>query len=439
MKDIRSIHRKAIDLAKQAKQSLDERDMEQYLALSKQAFELEREAAIELVNDFDSEPTRSVLFRSAATLAYNCGLYTEAGKLIFTALEGKPHTEIKTELNALLLQVNMALSLSMAPQEAAQNAYILMLRDKAVNIKIEPKTHKYSNAVVVNQIVDFLRNVQNSYKGFTEVMYRKLFSNEEDVSDENIVKIRSGSNLIAVDVAFGSFGISVVSDAQIMDLSNIAYTQDFIQFRQKLFEEFAQDVLLPDYNSAEFQSTTNAKYTSEEKHIIYSPIVNALQSSEYKVSITDSGFKKIIKTHPTITRDVKQIFAPKLEKPAEDATGTLEQKYILRRGGKSSTILTEDLDYAEFKVPYAEANDEEKSISFSGEYEVKVIFENGIFSISDTTYNINIEDNEFKSIQKKFASELIKKYTELLQNRANLNADELEVLTTLENNTMRNW
>lgn len=74
----------------------------------RQAFECERKAA-ELVAAEDSpEPTRSVLHRSAATLALDCGEYREAERLIARALAGNPPDEIAHELRSLLKQVYKA-------------------------------------------------------------------------------------------------------------------------------------------------------------------------------------------------------------------------------------------------------------------------------------------------------------------------------------------
>lgn len=52
------------------------------------------------------EPTRSVLHRSAASMAMNCGEYREAERLIKTALDGNPPQEIRRELDDLMGVIN---------------------------------------------------------------------------------------------------------------------------------------------------------------------------------------------------------------------------------------------------------------------------------------------------------------------------------------------
>jgi len=72
------------------------------------AYDLESEAA-HLTTDTSLEPTRSVLHRSAASLAYNCGKMRDAEKLIAVALAGDPPEPIARELRELMRQVVDAL------------------------------------------------------------------------------------------------------------------------------------------------------------------------------------------------------------------------------------------------------------------------------------------------------------------------------------------
>jgi hypothetical protein len=71
----------------------------------REALEHERQAAGLAAPDLGLEPTRSVLYRSAATLAWQCGEYREAERLITTALSGSPPETVAEELRDLLLQV----------------------------------------------------------------------------------------------------------------------------------------------------------------------------------------------------------------------------------------------------------------------------------------------------------------------------------------------
>jgi hypothetical protein len=81
--------------------------------LFRQAFSLESQAAYCAIGENSGEPTRSVLLRSTATLAYHGNDLREAERLICIALSGEPPSEIAEELRDLYEQVNAARHVSM--------------------------------------------------------------------------------------------------------------------------------------------------------------------------------------------------------------------------------------------------------------------------------------------------------------------------------------
>ena len=75
------LHDQAMDTAEQASIAKLHGDT-RWPELFRQAFAFEREAALTLANDYDFEPSRSVLYRSAAALALECGEWRAAEQLI---------------------------------------------------------------------------------------------------------------------------------------------------------------------------------------------------------------------------------------------------------------------------------------------------------------------------------------------------------------------
>lgn len=102
---IKDLHHEAMRLADQANDLRRQGAEQEANARLRQALERERQAAELAAADLALEPTRSVLHRSAATLAWQCGEYREAERLITTALSGSPPETIAEELRDLLLQV----------------------------------------------------------------------------------------------------------------------------------------------------------------------------------------------------------------------------------------------------------------------------------------------------------------------------------------------
>jgi hypothetical protein len=107
MSQIQEKHTTAMDLAEAAMIAKLRGDFEKASQLTRQAFENEQAAAAIIANQLDAEPTRSILHRSAATLAIDCGDFQAAERLIATALSGNCPGEIAEELKDLFIQINL--------------------------------------------------------------------------------------------------------------------------------------------------------------------------------------------------------------------------------------------------------------------------------------------------------------------------------------------
>jgi hypothetical protein len=107
MSRIQELHQQAMNLAEQADLAKLRGETAAMQDLLRQAFELEHQAAQQVAPLIGTEPTRSVLHRSAATLAIACGELATAEQLIITALTGSPPTDIAEELKDLFMQLNL--------------------------------------------------------------------------------------------------------------------------------------------------------------------------------------------------------------------------------------------------------------------------------------------------------------------------------------------
>ncbi|MBZ0285915.1 MAG: hypothetical protein K8L97_34635 [Anaerolineae bacterium] len=85
-------------------------------ALFREAFELDHHAA-NAIAETNLEPSRSVLHRSAATLALDCGELRAAERLIAVGLAGDSPEAVAQELRQLMLRVFDQLGLKQAVGE----------------------------------------------------------------------------------------------------------------------------------------------------------------------------------------------------------------------------------------------------------------------------------------------------------------------------------
>jgi len=103
--ELEQFHRMAMDNSELALISLHNGDVERFQKLSADAFLYEKKAALGLYNQ-QLEPSRSVLFRSAAYIALDNADFTEAQKLYEYALEGEVPVEIRQELEELKTEID---------------------------------------------------------------------------------------------------------------------------------------------------------------------------------------------------------------------------------------------------------------------------------------------------------------------------------------------
>ncbi|MCE7979870.1 MAG: DUF104 domain-containing protein [Caldilinea sp. CFX5] len=109
MNSVREYHDEAIRIAHLAMAALHKGNYETHKQLMQRAMSFETNAADLVPDEKTSEPTRSILYRSAASFAYQAGEYQEAERLIFKGLSGYPPVHIKQQLLEVQQMVQTAL------------------------------------------------------------------------------------------------------------------------------------------------------------------------------------------------------------------------------------------------------------------------------------------------------------------------------------------
>lgn len=100
MTNARILHEKAMSLASQALVASYEDRLDEVHSFYTQAYKLDAEAA-DLVAKTQHEPTRSILYRSAAALALECSAFEDVERLVSCGLRGYPPSEIAEELREI--------------------------------------------------------------------------------------------------------------------------------------------------------------------------------------------------------------------------------------------------------------------------------------------------------------------------------------------------
>jgi hypothetical protein len=133
MEKIEYLHNQAMDLAEKAVVLKISGNIDESTKVFESAFALEMESALHLRDSFDSEPSRSVLFRSAASLALNAKLFRDAEKMVSIGLSGNPPDSIADELRNLYEDINFERHLKLKGVTLYESDVQLSLAGSAVS------------------------------------------------------------------------------------------------------------------------------------------------------------------------------------------------------------------------------------------------------------------------------------------------------------------
>jgi hypothetical protein len=106
MKTPKELHENAMTIYEESLVAQTKGNEKERFSLLEKALKLEKEAAFSLKERYDLEPTRSKLFASCATMAYQLSDFRESEKMVAYALSGNPQIDVLEELRDLFDKVN---------------------------------------------------------------------------------------------------------------------------------------------------------------------------------------------------------------------------------------------------------------------------------------------------------------------------------------------
>jgi len=193
MMTIKELHQKAMDLAERAVILKNNGNIEKAEKFFRESFKNEAEAAGLVPATPSSEPTRSILYRSAAALALDCGELREAEKLAAAGLAGDPPPGIADELRKILEKTNFHRHLELKKIGLKSDELQISLSGDAVGFGITP-------------LKDFIDRINK----FKKMVYRTIERQKEIPYNERPDKRQPGYYPIFMSVPrSGSFAVSL--------------------------------------------------------------------------------------------------------------------------------------------------------------------------------------------------------------------------------------
>ncbi|WP_421890523.1 hypothetical protein [Marinoscillum sp.] len=412
MSDVRTYHSQAIGFANKAHEAINKGDVEGYHDGFSSAYEFESKA-FELIKDnIDAEPTRSIILKSATFAAFNAGMLSEALSLISLGLQIKGiNPSIKDELLLLTRKIGGFHS----DQSSEDMTYLNFLREKAINLKIEPSQDKHGSAIKLDNVFKVLKAVKTSLDNYIEINFEREFGLEEDANANILTNLKKDAQPLIVDLAYRSFGASISSDFVVMSKH---YNSKIDKWKRTLFDRFRDDVIHFDYESVESLDILKGKFSDVERKKIYSPFVSILQSSSgLKLSLTDKNYS-VVKTFRPFSRATKNVLSPKID-IVDSGEISLERKYIEvtkdnLKGKHTKTLTNEQLESAEFSVQIAELKNDTDELILKEPIEITVDYSKPQYSIDYELFEFILTGSSYEYVINEFVKKFISEYNRLI-------------------------
>lgn len=214
---VQELHNKAIELADLAFIKKFNGQSNEAFVLFSQAFQLEKEAALQAQKENIGEPTISILLKSAASLAMNADNFTESEKLICLALYGNPPIEIAEELRNLLEELYFQRHLKLQGISISPTELQLVIAGKGIG---------YGMAKT-DMVFDKLNTFEKLTLRTAERKSGKPFRNKGDVS--KIIKMNFQSYLSVPRAASFAFTIRLGAPSNQMKLEGFESSIEIIE------------------------------------------------------------------------------------------------------------------------------------------------------------------------------------------------------------------
>lgn len=319
-----------------------------------------------------------------------------------------------------------------------ENTYRHALISDSISIKIENKSNKYLSAIKVDNLLNVLKNVKQSFESFTSINFKKDFSTQDfEGLDFNslLSAVVKDSELLIPNLEYGSFCASLTTDY----LMSKEFSPKIQDWRKKTFKRFKDEVIEIEYDIQVLNLLTE-RYDEPDRKAIYSPIIEiSKDSNDYNISITDNQFKTIKKTFKPISKPIREKLVPKIQPLDQDKVESLIQVIGIAlktdeqlKLNKKNIIETKELDYAELTQITDTISYASNELYLKVPIDFKIIYDRGTFIIDYYPFGLHVENSSFDSVKSEFYKMIIDTYKHLVStNNTELSISEIAIKDNL--------
>jgi hypothetical protein len=174
------------------------------------------------------------------------------------------------------------------PLQTTLDKILKKLQDLAIKLQIEPLL-TVEHAAKVNTIIKVLQDFNKSYTNYFEIEFSKNESFQKIVASKPHVfeAIKEDLELLAVDVNFGSFEISISPNLASRQIT--LFNDEVEHWKKEKYLDYKENIVYADYDSSGYINELTKKYTDDERHKIFQPLFSSVgDGKNYRLNLKNN-------------------------------------------------------------------------------------------------------------------------------------------------------
>jgi hypothetical protein len=269
------------------------------------------------------------------------------------------------------------------------------LQNIALTLHIDP-VQSVGHAAKLNTILKVLSEFNKSYYNYLEVEFLKKdkFRSYYEKNNKVLDTLKEDLDLLAVDVKFSSFQISVAPNIISPQIS--MFNEEVGVWKKETFDNYKENIVKGDFQDISYINKILSRYDDLERNKIFHPLFSIMSNSkEYKVNIlnNDGAVEKVLLPPD---KEKLLIYIPKIKL----ASSIAEEKTVMAYMKVKQTEGTVDIKKNNIKKILYQEVVEHDIYPFRPE---TIVFDNKIILLQNKlNCDIEFSDNSYYIIYEPF-------------------------------------
>lgn len=273
------------------------------------------------------------------------------------------------------------------------------LQNIALTLHIDP-VQSVGHAAKLNTILKVLSEFNKSYYNYLEVEFfkKETFRTYFDKNNKVLDTLKEDLDLLAVDVKFSSFQISVAPNIISPQIS--MFNEEVGAWKKETFDDYKENIVKGDFQNSSYINKILSRYDDVERNKIFHPLFSIMSNTkEYKINVLNNA-GAIEKVLVSPGKEKLLIYLPKVKQaPSLDTEKTVmaymkvkqtEGTLDIKKNKIKKVLYQEEVEYDIYPFRPETILFDNKIILLNNKLICDIEFTDNLYYISYEPFNITV-------------------------------------------------